>query len=140
MNRAWSVPTVDEVMTPDPIVLAAEDALETAARVLEESEISGAPVVDADGRLVGVLSETDLVHARATEGLWSRWPGLRVRHLMHSPVITADPGMTVAEAAELMERAQVHRLVVVAEDQLTPVGVLSMSDLVRAMVGERHDG
>jgi len=122
MNRRWTTPTVDAVMTPDPILLGAEDALETAARVLEECEISGAPVVDADGRLVGVLSDTDLVHARATAGLWARWPGLRVRHLMHAPVITADPGMGITEAAELMERAKVHRLVVVAPDQQTPVG------------------
>jgi predicted transcriptional regulator len=134
------VPIVEDVMTPDPIVFTTEESLQEAARQLEESEISGAPVVDSAGILVGVLSETDLLRARATEQLWARWPGLKVRHLMHSPVLTADRTMTVEEAAVLMERAHVHRLVVVAEDQQTPIGVLSTSDLVRAMVGERSDG
>jgi CBS domain-containing protein len=133
-------PRVEDVMTPDPIVLTADEPLQTAALVLEENEISGAPVVDRNGVLVGVLSETDLVRARATGQLWQRWPGLRVRHLMHSPVLTADRTMTLEEAAVLMERAHVHRLVVVADDQQTPIGIISTSDLVRAMVTERHDG
>jgi CBS domain-containing protein len=140
MNTERMVPIVEDVMTPDPIVFTTDESLQEAARQLEESEISGAPVVDSAGILVGVLSETDLVRARATEQLWERWPGLKVRHLMHSPVLTADRTMTVEEAAVLMERAHVHRLVVVAEDQQTPIGVLSTSDLVRAMVGERFDG
>jgi CBS domain-containing protein len=139
MTRTRGIPTVDAVMTPDPIVLSIEDGLPHAARTLEESEISGAPVVDADGRVVGVLSESDLVRARATEHLWSGWPGLRVRHLMHSPAITADPSMTITEAAELMERMHVHRLIVVDPELEAPIGVLSMSDLVRAMIGERDD-
>ena len=124
-------------MTPDPITVRADEPLAAAARVLEENEISGVPVVDDDGLLVGVLSESDLVRARATEHLWSRWPGLAVRHLMHTPVLTADRGMRLEEAATLMERAHVHRLVVVAEDQQTPVGIISTSDIVRAIVGER---
>jgi CBS domain-containing protein len=139
MTPERAVPTVDDVMTPDPIVLNIDDGLPSATRILEESEISGAPVVDADGRLVGVLSESDLVRARATEHLWSGWPGLRVRHLMHSPAITADPSMTIAEAAQVMEQAHVHRLIVVDPELETPIGVLSMSDLVRAMVGEQDD-
>jgi CBS domain-containing protein len=127
-------------MTPDPITVRVDEALQVAARLLEENEISGVPVVDEDDVLVGVLAESDLVRARATEHLWSRWPGLTVRHLMHSPVLTADRGMTLEEAATLMERAHVHRLVVVADDQATPIGVVSTSDIVRSMVGEREDG
>ena len=137
-NRAG--PTVEHVMTPDPITIRSDAPLSTAARLLEEHEISGVPVVDEGGTLVGILSESDLVRARATEHLWSRWPGLSVRHLMHTPVLTADRSMTLEEAATLMERAHVHRLVVVGEDQQTPVGIISTSDIVRAMVGEREDG
>jgi CBS domain-containing protein len=138
MNATRTI-TVHDVMTPDPIVLDAGASLQTAARVLEENEISGVPVVDDTGALIGVLSETDLVRARATEHLWQRWPGLSVRHLMHSPALTADAEMSLQEAAALMERAHVHRLVVVADDQQTPIGVISTSDLVRAMVGEREE-
>jgi CBS domain-containing protein len=126
-------------MTPDPITVRSDESVQVAARVLEENEISGVPVVDENDVLVGVLSESDLVRARATEHLWSRWPGLTVRHLMHAPVLTADRGMTLEEAATLMERAHVHRLVVVADDQQTPIGVISTSDVVRAIVGERED-
>ena len=132
-------PTVEQIMTPDPILIRADQSLQEAARMLEENEISGVPVVDDGGLLVGVLSETDLVRARATEHLWNRWPGLTVRHLMHTPVLTADRSMSITEAAVLMEKAHVHRLVVVADDQQTPIGVISTSDLVRSMVGERED-
>jgi CBS domain-containing protein len=127
--------TVADAMTRDPIVLRSDDALADAARVLDEAHISGAPVVDADGILVGVLSRTDLLHARATEQLWSRWPGLRVRHLMHSPAITAAPATTLGEAAAIMEHERVHRLVVVVPGHDRPVGVLSTTDLVHAMLG-----
>lgn len=137
MGESRSGPTVDQVMTPDPITIRADAPLSDAARLMEESEISGVPVIDEHGLLVGVIAESDLVRARATEHLWSRWPGLTVRHLMHTPVLTADGSMSLEEAATLMERAHVHRLVVVGPDQQTPVGIISTSDIVRAMVGER---
>lgn len=132
------VPTVGQVMSPEPVVLGVDQPAHAAAQVLEANDVSGAPVVDQAGVLVGVLSETDLVHARAKEHLWSRWSELTVRDLMHAPVITADRSMSVTEAARLMETAQVHRLVVMDDDQQTPIGVVSTSDLVRAMVSERE--
>ena len=132
--------TVAQVMTPDPIVLSADQTIQAATRVLEEQEISGAPVIDTDGTLIGVLSESDLVRARSTEHLWERWPGLTVRHLTHTPALTADLGMSVREAAALMEQAHVHRLVVVDDDQQTPIGIISSSDIVRAILGEHDAG
>jgi CBS domain-containing protein len=140
MNETSTPLTVGQLMTPDPIVVSESSPAETAVRMLEEHEISGLPVVDSDGVLVGVISESDIVRARATQHLWSRWPGLRVRHLMHAPVLTADEAMTIEEAAETMERAHVHRLVVVAEDQRTPIGIVSTSDLVRALARRPTDG
>ena len=134
-----SIPTVAQLMSPEPIIIRHDRPLSEAARLLEEHEISGMPVVDSGGLLVGVVSETDLVRARASEHLWSRWDSLTVRQVMHSPVLTADESMNVAEAAALMEKAHVHRLVVVAEDQQTPIGVISTSDLVRSIVGERAE-
>ena len=135
-----SQPSVAELMTPDPIVVDESATVDEAVRLLEENEISGLPVVDRDGLLVGVISQTDIVRARAVGHLWHRWPGLRVRHLMHSPALTADRSMTFEEAAQSMERAHVHRLVVVADDQMTPVGVISMTDLVRALARRPTDG
>lgn len=134
------IATVAELMTPDPIVIDESATVDEAVRLLEENEISGLPVVDRDGILVGVISQTDIVRARAVGHLWHRWPGLRVRHLMHSPALTADREMTMEEAAQLMERAHVHRLVVVDDEQLTPVGVISTTDLVRALARRPTDG
>lgn len=128
---------VGDAMTRDPIVLRSDDPLQDAARVLDEGHISGAPVVDAHGSLVGVLSRTDLLHARATERLWERWPGLRVRHLMHWPAITVLATTSLDDAAAVMERERVHRLIVVEPGRDRPIGVLSTTDLVHAMVGGR---
>ena len=138
MNETATIPrrptlAVGDAMTRDPIVLRDDDPLAVAAKVLDEAHISGAPVVDAKGILVGVLSGTDLLHARATERLWERWPGLRVRHLMHWPAITVLATLGLDQAAALMEREQVHRLVVVEPGRDRPVGILSTTDLVHAM-------
>jgi len=95
--------------------------------------VTGLPVVDWEGHVVGVLNQTDLLHARTTEALWSVWPGLAVRHLMTEPAVTVTPDVTVDEAARLMEEHRIHRLVVTAADGETPIGVLSVSDLVGSM-------
>jgi CBS domain-containing protein len=128
--------TVASLMTADPIVVDVEAPLSEVAALLSGHHIGGTPVVDASGAVVGVISETDLVRVQATDDLWARWPGLRVRHLMSSPVVSITAGRSAAEAAQLMESTGVHRLVVVDdEDATTPVGVLSLGDLVRGMVG-----
>lgn len=125
---------VGDLMTRDPIVVRADAPLAAAARLLDEHRITGLPVVDAAGALVGVVSQTDLVRARATEYLWANWPGLRVSHLMTTPALFVHRGTALAAAAQRMERHHVHRLVVVSdEDETVPVGVLSTSDLVHAM-------
>ena len=128
--------TVRALMSTDPIVVSADAPLADAARLLEKHHVHGLPVVDALGGVVGVVSQTDMLRARTTQDLWERWPGLRVRHLMTSPALTIDAEAEVATAASLMERERVHRLVVVAADERTPIGVISTTDLVHAMLEE----
>ena len=99
-GEAQNALLVGELMTPDPIVIDESAGVDEAVRLLEENEISGLPVVDREGVLLGVLSQTDIVRARAVGYLWHRWPGLRVRHLMHSPALTADRSMSLEEAAQ----------------------------------------
>lgn len=132
--------SVGYLMHLDPIVIRANAPLIEAARLLDQHRIGGMPVVDAEGYLCGVLSQTDLLRARATEHLWANWPGLVVRHLMTSPAITVRPSLPVATAARLMERERVHRLVVIREDdERIPVGILSTGDLVQAMTAGPAD-
>jgi len=133
MTNVRTGPCVGDLMTPDPVVVSESMPLVEAAKLMDLHGVSGLPVVDASGALVGVVSQTDLLHARSTEGLWHAWPGLAVRHLMTRPAVSVDADTGLDEAAELMERLRIHRLVVVADDGRSPVGVLSVSDLVHSM-------
>jgi CBS domain-containing protein len=129
--------TVADRMALEPIVIRADASLTEAAALMDRHHIHGMPVVDGSGSLVGVLSQTDLARARATEYLWVNWPGLAVRHLMTSPAITIDGTAPLAIAARKMERHRIHRLVVVDDlDPTIPIGVLSMTDLVHAIAEE----
>ena len=125
--------TVGSLMTRDPLVIWADAPLRDAAEMMDTFDVTGLPVVDESGGVVGVISQTDLVRVVATRHLWSGWPGLSVRHLMTRPAITVTEDITLETAARLMERQQIHRLVVVGEDGRTPVGVLSLTDFVRML-------
>ena len=126
-------PTVGELMTHDPITVPVDMPLPDAAAMMEFYRVSGLPVVDRHGVLIGVISQTDILHARATEQLWTVWVGLAVRHVMTQPVVTVSAGASVTEAARLMEEHRIHRLVVTSADGETAIGVLSVSDLVRSL-------
>jgi len=137
MNRTNVRSTVADVMAIEPVVVRADAPLSDAVQLLERHHVHGLPVVDGAGSLVGVLSQTDLLRARATEFLWANWPGLVVRHLMTSPALTVARTTPLADAARRMERHHVHRLVVVADDDPTlPIGIVSTTDLIHAMAAE----
>ena len=138
MNDTSTGPTVGELMTGDPVLAHVDQPLSEAAGLMEFYRVTGLPVVDWEGRLVGVLSQTDLLHARTTEALWHAWPGLTVRHLMTQPPVAVTSDVSVEDAARLMELRGIHRLVVTLMDGETPIGVLSVSDIVRSMA-ERED-
>lgn len=130
-------PTVADYMHGEPIVVRADASLADAVALMDRHRVHGLPVVDPSGALVGVLSQTDLNRARSTEYLWSSWPGLSVRHLMSSPAITIHRSTPLIVAARKMEQHEIHRLVVVEDgDDSTPIGVLSMSDLIHALAAE----
>ncbi len=123
---------VADVMTLDPVVVGDDAPVEEAARLFRAYSVTGLPVVDARGSIVGVISQTDLiaVHEDPVGRLIRTMAsGLRVGELMSAPAITVAMTSPLGEAARLMRDRHVHRLVVV-DDGDRPVGVLSASDFV----------
>jgi CBS domain-containing protein len=131
---------VGDRMARNPIAIHADASLTEAAATMDRTHVHGLPVLDQAGVLVGMLSQTDLNRARATEYLWVNWPGLAVRHLMTSPAITIHRSTPLIVAARRMEQHGIHRLVVVEDgDETTPIGILSMTDLIHALAEETAD-
>jgi len=139
---------VEELMCRDVVIVRPSTSIKDVARVLTERGISGVPVVSDDGRLVGVVSEGDIVfkergvgdadgHAyawlfgRDDESALKR-EAATAAEAMTTPAVTIDPLRTVDEAAQLMVRRSVNRLPVVAQGKL--VGIVTRADLVRAFV------
>ena len=132
---------VGDLMASEPIVVQADAGLAEAATLMDRHGISGLPVVDGGGLLVGVVSESDLLRARATESLWANRDHLRIRNLMTSPALTITRDEPLTQAARRMERHHVSRLVVVADDDPSrPVGILAAADLIRAMAAAAEPG
>lgn len=134
-----SGPTVESLMTSCPVVVSEDEAIAGVAELLAGYEISGLPVIDSADRLVGVISQTDLVRLRGTTLPWTGWHGLMVRDVMTSPARTITGSSSLDEAARQMTEEHVHRLVVVDEGQ-TPIGVISESDIVREIADACDDG
>jgi len=139
---------VTDIMTRDVVTVAPETLLKDVARVLVEKRISGVPVVDEDGTVVGVVSEEDiLIKEREGHGPASLLGHLldwdeaeRVKHAaraaadaMTSPAVTIRRTRPVHEAAGQMLDRGVNRLPVV-DDHGRLVGIVTRADLVRAFV------
>lgn len=123
---------VADVMTIDPIVVSETATIEDAEELLRTHRISGLPVVDLAGRLVGVISQTDLLYlAIPTIQALIRHhdSGLRVGEVMSVPPVTIESTATIRGAARQMHEERLHRLVVV-DDHGRPVGVISAMDFV----------
>jgi predicted transcriptional regulator len=123
---------VIDLMANDPIVVAPELPVTKVAEVLTDYDIGGVPVVDATGRLVGVIGQTDLISYWASVGTSSRSNVLLARDVMSQPPVTIRGSAPLREAAHLMSERHVARLVVVGDDPDVPLGLISDSDLMRA--------
>jgi len=125
---------VRDLMTLEPRTVRDNTPLVRAERLMRESGVSGLPVVDGEGRLVGVLSRTDLMRVAGGSGN-EAWQGISVASTMTAPGLTVDADAPLAEAAARMEEQRVHRLVVVEPEGGHPIGILSTTDLVRSIAG-----
>jgi len=139
-----------DVMTKQVISVTPDREVGEIARLMLENRISAVPVVDAQGALVGVVSEGDLIRRLEDEGgaAKSWWLGLLAspeeragayvkahgrlaREVMTPDPITVGPETSLAGAARLLEERHIKRVPVVENGRL--VGILSRADLLRAM-------
>ena len=121
-----------DLMTIEPVVIAMDAPLEEAERLIRDHQISGLPVVDGDGLLVGVISQTDFLHLANPEVrslIRHSASGIRVGEVMSRPPLTVLLNTTLLDAARTMVQERVHRLVVIDEAQ-RPLGVLAAMDFV----------
>lgn len=112
------------------------DPLEAIAERMADDDISALVVTDAAGYLSGIISRSDLLRAYIEAPAWRSEP---VERFMTRDVVWVTPDTLLSEAAQLLLGRHIHRVVVVRqeEDGLRPIAVLSDSDLVCDMVGER---
>lgn len=120
---------VREIMTSPAVTIRPDDDVAEAARVLDRLSITALPVVDHDGRLLGILSEADVV-ARLAQGPDDRGPGLRVSDLMTRRVLSVAADDDLASLMDLMTGTVIKSLPVLLHDRL--VGMVSRRDVVRA--------
>ena len=126
---------VSELMQVELQTVAPETPVSDVFAALAESRISALPVVDDAGRLVGVISKTDILATEEdAEGEADRaalFERTQVRDLMTSPALTISPDAIVREAAQRMLSAGVHRLFVTDGDRA--VGIISITDILQAV-------
>jgi CBS domain-containing protein len=123
---------VADLMTIDPVVIGVDATIEEAEALLRHHHISGLPVVDVNRRLVGVISQTDLLYLAVPTIqalIRHRESGIRVGEVMSTPPVTIDSVATLSEAARVMADRGLHRLVAVDEHQ-RPIGVIAAMDFV----------
>ncbi|HEY2372133.1 MAG TPA: CBS domain-containing protein [Gaiellaceae bacterium] len=143
---------IEALMTKDVVTVSPELPLKQVAALLSKMRISGVPVCDPDGVVLGVISEADII--RKEQGLAPdvhgvmRWfarvfdreldkvEAYTVREAMTSPALTVRPFEPVSKAARLMVEHRINRLPVAVEGRL--VGIVTRADLVQAF--HRNDG
>jgi CBS domain-containing protein len=140
--------TVADVMSRDVITVGPETPIHKAAQLMTQHGISGLPVVDAAGTVVGIVSEGDLIlrqKPRERAGWWRLFfedgerlardyrkaVGTTVAEVMTTAVISISPDVPIASAAFILDKHRVRRLPVIRDGGL--VGIVSRGDLVKAL-------
>lgn len=145
-----------QIMTRQVVIVFTDSSIVDAANTMLEKHISGLPVVDTAGRLVGIVSQGDFIRRAeiGTQRKRGRWlkllvgpgnaasdyvheQGRKVGEIMTPDVRTVTEDAKLEEIVNLMERDNVKRLPVLRGDQL--VGIVTRSDLLRAVAGLARD-
>jgi CBS domain-containing protein len=145
----------EDVMTRKVISIDPDATVLQAARLMLQHRISGLPVIDKAGQLVGVISEGDFLRRRETktERRRSRWlelllgsgrmadeythsHGSKVSEVMSTEVQAVDDEASLEDIAKLMERHRIKRVPVLCGGQV--VGIVTRSNIMRGMVSLSH--
>ena len=121
---------VKDHMTKNPVTLAPEMEIRQAVHLLINKDISGAPVLDAHGRLVGVLTERDCMRV-VLQADYHAEPGGLVMEFMSGNPQWVSPEQSILTLADLFINARFRRYPVVDNGRL--VGIISRRDVMRAM-------
>ncbi|MFE2064305.1 CBS domain-containing protein [Streptomyces sp. NPDC059467] len=137
---------VSDVMTQTVVSVGRQASFKELVQLMRDWQVSALPVVEGEGRVVGVVSEADLLHKEEfRDGDPDRYTQLRrladltkagavtAEQLMTSPALTTRPDATLAQAARTMARAKVKRLPVVDEFGVLQ-GVVSRADLLKVFL------
>jgi len=137
---------VRDIMTTDPIRVSADTLLKQAARLMVRHHVSGLPVVDADGGLIGIVTEGDFLRQEANrerpygaslldalfgDGVVAAPTAETVGEVMSQDLVTIGPDASIGEAARIMSQRSIKRLPVLdANGDL--IGIISRADVVNA--------
>ena len=122
-----------DVMIKDVVTVAESMPLKELTNLFKEKKITGAPVVDANGELVGVISETDIIRKTTSIGAWS--PST-AGQIMTRNAVTVAPDESLQRVCELMYNRRIHRVVVAEGKQIR--GIITTMDILRAIATHLH--
>lgn len=122
---------VGEVMTRDVVTIDPDSSVLDAAKLMAAKNVGALPVVDGDGRLVGMLSERDIV--RRVVALERDPAATPVREAMTPQPVSVKPDYTLADAIRIMAQLNIRHLPVV-DEQGGLVGIISVKDIETAII------
>ncbi len=129
---------VAELMKTNVLTVSKDASVADAIVAMSDAHISSLPVVDGHGKILGVISNTDVLTAEAESedgAVQTLLDSTEVQAIMTPHPLAVTPDATVGEAAQQMLYADVHRIYVVSDDRV--VGVISSMDIVRAVATGR---
>lgn len=145
--------TASDLMSENLLLIPQEMTLKAAAHWLETNGVSGAPVVDDEGRCIGVISASNFMQWAGRRDSWcdapvisqpwqiveaSQAPTEIVRRYMTADPVMAAPATSIAEVARKMIDAHIHRVIVV-DPQGHPIGIVASTDILAAVAAHSDD-
>lgn len=124
-------PKISDYMVSELVTLAPEMEINRAMKVLLDRAVSGAPVIDGKGELIGVLSQKDCLKAALNASYYQEWGGA-VADYMSKVVETLEADLDIVAAAERFLGSNYRRFPVMLEGRM--VGQISRADLLQALV------